>query len=88
MMLRVISIVFLFLRLLRFPLNLSAIQVIRNCYGSYTVKLVRQLVKRDYKHFKLLLDLRFLKNRIKNNDIMKFEQFPLANLQNSNAKRT
>ena len=88
MMLRVISIVFLFLRRLIFPFNLSAIQVIRNRYGSYTVKLVRQLVKRDYKYFKLLLDLRFLKNCIKNNVILKFEQFPLTNLHNSNAKRT
>ena len=45
-------------------------------------------MKRDYKYFKLLLDLRFLKNCIKNNVILKLEQFPLANLQCSNAKRT
>ena len=59
MMLRVISIVFLFLRRLRFPFNLSAIQVIRNRYGSYTVKLVRHLVKRDYKYFKIATGFTF-----------------------------
>ena len=79
MTLRVISDVFLFLILLRFPSNLSTIQVIRNCYGNDTVKLVRQLEKCDYKYCKLQLDLSFLENCIKNNAILKFAQFPLAN---------
>ena len=58
-MLKVISIVFLFLVRLRFPSNLSTIQVIRNRYGNDTVKLVRQFEKVDYKHSKILLDLNF-----------------------------
>ena len=65
-MLRVISIVFLFLVQLRFPSNLSTIQVIRNRYGNDTVKLVRQFEKLNYKHRQILLDLNFLKNCIKN----------------------
>ena len=65
-MLRVISIVFLFLVRLRFPSNLSTIQVIRNRYGNDTVKLVRQFEKLNYKHHKILLDLNFLENCIKN----------------------
>ena len=65
-MLRVISIVFLFLVRLRFPSNLSTIQVIRNRYGNDTVKLVRQFEKLNYKHLKILLDLNFLENCIKN----------------------
>ena len=65
-MLRVISIVFLFLVQLRFPSNLSTIQVIRNRYGNDTVKLVRQFEKLNYKHLKILLDLNFLENCIKN----------------------
>ena len=65
-MLRVISIVFLFLVQLRFPSNLSTIQVIRNHYGNDTVKLVRQFEKLNYKHLKILLDLNFLENCIKN----------------------
>ena len=65
-MLRVISIVFLFLVQLRFPSNLSTIQVIRNRYGNDTVKLVRQFEKLNYKHRKILLDLNFFKNCIKN----------------------
>ena len=65
-MLRVISMVFLFLVRLRFPSNLSTIQVIRNRYGNDTVKLVRQFEKLNYKHLKILLDLNFLENCIKN----------------------
>ena len=71
-MLRVISIVLLFLVRLRFPSNLSTIQVITNRYGNDTVKLVRQLEKLDYKHRKILLDLNFLENCIKNNVTPKF----------------
>ena len=72
MMLRVISIAFLFLVRLRFPSNLSTIQVIRKRYGNDTVKLVRQFEKLDYKYRKLLLDLSCLENCIKNNVIPKF----------------
>ena len=78
-MLRVISIVFLFLVRLRFPSNLSTIQVIRNRYGNDTVKLLRQFEKLDHKHHKILLDLNFIKNCIKNNVTQKFLQFRLAN---------
>ena len=87
MILRVISIVFLFLVHLRFPSSLSTIQVIRNHYGNDTVKLVRQFEKLDYKYHQLLLDLSFLENCTKNNVISKFVQFCLANrdLQESSA---
>ena len=86
---RVFSTVFLFLVRLRFPSNLSMIQVIRNRYGNDTVKLVRQFEKLDYKYRKLLLDLSFLGNCIKNNVILKFVQFRLANrdLRESSAYR-
>ena len=79
MMLRIISIVFLFLVRLRFPSNLSTIQVIRNRYGYDTVKLLTQIEKLDFKHRKILLDLNFLENCIKNNVTPKFLQFRLAN---------
>ena len=78
-MLRIISIVFLFLVRLRFPSNLSTIQVIRNRYGYDTVKLLTQIEKLDFKHRKILLDLNFLENCIKNNVTPKFLQFRLAN---------
>ena len=88
-MLRVISIVFLFLVRLRFPSNLSTIQVIRSRYGNDTVKLVRQFEKLNYKHCKILLDLNFFENCIKNDVTPKFVQFRLANkdLQNSSTNR-
>ena len=79
-MLRFISIVFLFLVRLRYPSNLSTIQVIRNRYGNDTVKLVRNFAKLDYKHRKILLNLNFLENCIKNNGTPKFLQFRLANI--------
>ena len=66
MILRVIFIVFLIVVRLRFPSNLSTIQVIRNRYSNDTVKLVRQFEKLDYKYRKLLLDISFLENCIKN----------------------
>ena len=47
-------------------------QVIRNHYGNDTVKLVRQFEKLDYKHCKILLDLNFLENCIKNNVTPRF----------------
>ena len=74
-----ITIEFFLLVHLRFPSNLSTIQVIRNSYGNDTVKLVRQFEKLDYKYRKLLLDLSFLENYIKNNVTPKFMQFRLAN---------
>ena len=52
-MLKVISIVFLFLVRLRFPSKLSTIQVIRNRYGNDTVELVQQFEKLDYKYRKI-----------------------------------
>ena len=44
-----------------------------------TVKVVRQFEKLDYKHRKILLDLNFLENCIKDNVTSKFLQFRLAN---------
>ena len=64
---------------LRFPSNLSTIQVIRNSYCNHTVKLVRQFEKLRYRYGKLLLDLSFLENYIKNNVTPKFVQFRLGN---------
>ena len=51
------------------------IQVIINGYGNDTVKLVRQFEKLDYKYRKLLLDIGFLENYIRDNVTPKFMQF-------------
>ena len=50
-----------------------------NRYDNDTIKLVRQFEKLDCKHRKILLDLNFLENYIKNNVTPKFLQFRLAN---------
>ena len=69
--------------------SFSNLEVIKNRYGNCTVKMVRKFEKLDYKYRKLLLDLRFLENCIKNNVIPKFVQFRLANrdLRESSAYR-
>ena len=75
---------FLFLVRLRFPLHLSTVQVIRNRYGNEVVKLMRKFERLDFKYRKVLLDLDFLDNRIRNL-VPKFVQFRVANkdLRNS-----
>ena len=77
--LRVMSIVFLFLVRLRFPSYLSTIQVIRNRCGNEVVKLMRKFQKLDFKYRKVLLDLGFLDNRIRNDVVPEFVQFWGAN---------
>ena len=57
---------------------MPTIQVIRNLYGNNTVKLVRQFEIRHSKYQKLLLDLSFLDNCIKNNNTLKYVQFRLS----------
>ena len=89
MFLRVMSIVFLFLVRLRFPSLLSTVQVIRNRYGNEVVKLMQKFEKLDFKYRKVLLDLDFLDNCIRNNVAPKFVQFRVANkyLGNSSTYR-
>ena len=78
MMLREISIVFLFLVLLRFPSNLSKIQAVRKRYGNDTVKLVRPFETIDYKYHRLPMDLNFLESCVKNSIKPSFVPFCLA----------
>ena len=73
------SIIFLFLVCLRFPNHLSTIQVIRKRCGEDIVKKVRQCEKLDLKYRKMLLDLDFLDNCLKNNTTPKFVQFRVSN---------
>ena len=61
MFLKTLALVFVFLIHLRFPKNLSFIQVIHKRYGNTVVKLVRKFEKSDFKHRKAALDLQFLK---------------------------
>ena len=76
--LRLSSIVFLFLVQMRFQSNSSTIQVLRNRYCNDTAKLVRQFERFHYKYYKLFLDLSFLGNCIKKNVTPTFMKFWLA----------
>ena len=74
--LRVSSIVFLFLVQVRFQSN--SIQVLRNRYCYDTAKRGRQFERFHYKYYKLFLDLSFLGNCIKKNVTPTFMKFWLA----------
>ena len=72
-----------------FPSHLSTVQVIRDRCGNDVVKLMRKFEKLDFKYRKVLLDLDFLDNCIRNNVAPKFVQFRVANkdLRNSSTYR-
>ena len=52
LLIRVISLVFLFLVRCRFPTQFSIISILRKRYGENLVKSVRKLEKLDFKHKK------------------------------------
>ena len=79
MFLKALTLVFMFLIRLRFPKNLSLIQVIHKRYGNTVVKQVRRFEKLDFKHRKAALDLQFLKTCQEFKVTPKFLQFRVAN---------
>ena len=79
MFLKVLALVFMFLTRLRFPKNLSLIQVIHKRYSNSVVKLVRRFEKLDFKHRKAALDLQFLKTCQEFKVTPWFPQFRVAN---------
>ena len=79
MVLKVLDLVFMFLTRLRFPKNLSLIQVIHKRYSNTVVKLVRRFEKLNFKHRKATLDLQFLKTCQEFKVTPKFLQFCVAN---------
>ena len=80
-MIRVITLVFLFLVRCRFPAQLSIISVLRKRYGDTVVKQVRKFEKLHFKCKKALLDLQFLQICKNQNVIPNFLKFKSANRQ-------
>ena len=58
MFLKALALVFMFLIRLRFPKNLSLIQVIHKRYDNTVVKLVRRFEQLDFKHRKAAKNLK------------------------------
>ena len=88
-MLRVLTIVFLFIIRCRFPKLKSLADIIRCRYGNHVLKIIRKYEKSDYRARKLNLDIKFL-NTCQDNDLCPtFIQYKLSSkrLQNSNAYR-
>ena len=78
-MLFVISLVFIFLTRLRFPLKRSITEVQGKRYSDKILKLVRKFENTDIKHKKAVLDLQFPKICENHNVIPKFLSFKVAN---------
>ena len=75
----VLSLVLLFVILLRFPHTKSIAEVITHRYGPSILRVIRKYESNDFKSRKIGLDLAFLENCIKNNLIPNFVKFKVAN---------
>ena len=73
MILRVLTLVFLFLHKLRFTSNNSVAEIIRKRYGSEAVKWFRKFEKLDFKIRKNEVDLQFCKAVIRNDKNLNFK---------------
>ena len=76
---KTVALIFIFISRIRFASNKSIPLIIRERYGSGTVKLLRQLEKLDFKFRKTEIDLGFLNDCLKLNVIPKFIQFKVSN---------
>ena len=79
-MVKVISLVLLFLVRLRFPLDKSTAYVLRSIYGNTVVKDIRKFEKIDFALRKCKLDLLLLEACLENQVIPKFLKFRVSNL--------
>ena len=75
MLMRVGTLVFLFLIRLRFPTSKSIPNIIKERYGREILKLIRKFEKVDFKYKKAILDLDFLYCCSNNNLILTFLKF-------------
>ena len=78
MIIRVLSLVFLFILRLRFPSDKSIANVVGSCYNDKIVKLTRRFEQLDFKIRKNEADLDFLQLCQQNNLIPKFLNFKVA----------
>ena len=80
MIIRVLSLVFLFIARLRLLLGKSIANVIRSRYSDEIVKQIRRFQKFDFTIRKNDADLDFLQSCQRNNLIPKFLNFKVANV--------
>ena len=78
-MLRVISLVLLFLRGIRFPVDKPTSNILQSRYGNTLVKEVRKFEKIDCKLRKCMLDIVFLETCLENKIIPIFLNFCVSN---------
>ena len=80
-MIRVITLMFLFLVRCCFPAQFLIINVLHKWYGDAVIKQVRKLEKLDFKCKKTFMDLQFLQICKSQNVILNILKFKLANRQ-------
>ena len=78
MIIRVLSLVFLFIVRLRFPLDKSIVNIILSRYNDEIIKQIQRFEKLDFKIQKNEADLDFLQSCQQNNLIPKFLNFKVA----------
>ena len=79
MILRICSLVFLFLARLRFPSSKSVPKVIKDRFGESVLTLVRKFERADLRCRKAELDLSFVKYCFENSLTPKFLRFKVSN---------
>ena len=79
MIIRILSLVFLSIVLLRFPSDKSIANVIRSLYNDVIVKQIRRFEKLDFKIWKNEANSDFFQSYQQNNLIPKFLNFKAAN---------
>ena len=79
MILRICTLVFLFLARLRFPSSKSIAKIIKDRDGESVLKLVRKFERTDLRCRKAELDLSFLKYCFENSLTPKFSRFKVSN---------
>ena len=79
MILRICTLVFLFLARLRFPSSKSIAKIIKDRDGESVLKLVRKFERTDLKCRKLELDLSFLKYCFENSLTLNFLRVKVSN---------
>ena len=79
MILRIRTLISLFLARLRFPSSKSIPKIVKGCYGESVLKLVRKFERTDLSCWKAELDLSFLKQCFENSLTSKFLHFKISN---------
>ena len=83
--LRIFTLVFLFIIRSRFPKSKALSEIIRHCYGNYVLKFIRKFEKLGFRLCKISADIEFLNSCLENDLCPTFLHYKMSSkeLQNS-----